>query len=86
MVILKATGALVHPSLVAVTLIEPVIAVPVLFAGAVKIISPFPVVAIPMDALVLVHEITDPDTFEVNGIFTATPGQYGETETGATTG
>ena len=74
-VIVKEPDELVQPSLVAVKLMVPTIAEPVLFVGAVKIMSPVPDVAIPIDAFVLVQLITAPATLLVNGILIDAPGQ-----------
>ena len=71
----KVSAALVQPSLVAVTLIVPLIAEPVLFAGAVKMMSPVPLAAMPIAVLVFVQLNTEPDTLLDNGILTELDGQ-----------
>ena len=74
-VMVNSSAALTHPSFVAVTLMFPTISDPVLLAGDVKMISPFPVVAIPIDVLSFVHARVEPATFDVSGMLTAVPGQ-----------
>ena len=75
MVITNTSAALVHPSLLARTLIVPLIADPVLFDGAVNMMSPLPVAEIPIAVFVLVHDKVDPLTLLDNGMLTLDPGQ-----------
>src|SRR5688500_6391382 len=82
----KLTSALTHPSLVAVTSIVPVMSLPVLLAGAVKIISPLPEAEIPIEVLSLVHESSEPATLLLSGMLTAVPGQKVWLATAFTTG
>ena len=74
-VIVKEPDELVQPSLVAVKLMVPTIAEPVLFVGAVKIRSPLPEAAMPIAVLLFVHEKVDPATLLVNGMLIDAPGQ-----------
>ena len=75
MVITNVSAAEEQPSLLAITLSVPVIAVPVLLAGAVKIMSPLPLADIPIAGLLLVHARVEPDTLLFNGMLTLVPGQ-----------
>src|ERR1044071_6934556 len=78
--------ALVHPFFEALTVMVPTISEPVLFEGAVKMMSPVPPVLMPINAFELVQLIVAPATLLVNGILTASPAQNAWSATAATTG
>src|ERR1041385_6029238 len=78
--------ALVQLFFEALTVIVPILSEPVLFEGAVKMISPVPPVLIPIKAFEFVQLIAAPATLLVKGILTASPGQNDWSTTAATTG
>src|SRR5688572_1988817 len=66
-----------QPSFVAITSIVPVISEPVVLFGAVKMMSPLPLAAIPIAVLSLVHAYVTPVSagVVVSPMFTLAPGQ-----------
>ena len=78
--------ALVQEALVAVTVMVPVIAAPVLLAGAVYTIFPVPLKAIPINGLVFVQFMVAPATLLLSGMLTDAPAQKVWLATATTTG